>query len=272
MGFPRGLSPTMVLNLPAESLQSSWKETGWSMYGWRLITHPPTERAVQTLKCGLQRIRTGTLGERLCRFLFTYRITLHATTGQSPAEFLFSRRPRSRLDLVHPDTAKKVRSQQDKQVQGRSQDRARQLEQGQKVYVKNFGGGPTWLPGVVQDRTGPVSYRVQMEDGREIRRHVDHLRNRQEGETWGGGQTFVEGPSTTRELTPPLQQNEEPRGREQPPNALDGSDTTTAVSGSDTVAAEAGGRAEEEEFRGPKIETEEPRRSTRTRRPPDRLY
>ena len=135
------------------------------------------ERAVQTFKSGLQRIRTGTLGERLCRFLFTYRITPHATTGQSPAELLFNRRPRSRLDLVHPDTAQRVRSQQDKQVQGRSQGRARQLEQGQKVYVKNFGGGPTWLPGVVQDRTGPVSYRVQMEDGRDFRRHVDHLRN-----------------------------------------------------------------------------------------------
>ena len=138
--------------------------------------------------------------------------------------------------------------------------------------MKNFGGGPTWLPGVVQDRTGPVSYRVQMEDGREIRRHVNHLRNRQEGEMWDGGQTFVEGPSTTREFTPQQQQNEDPWGREQPPNALDGSDTTTAASGSDTVAAEAGGRAEEEESRGAEIDAEEPRRSTHMRRPPDRLY
>ena len=85
----------------------------------------------------------------------------------------------------------------------------------------------------------------------------------QEGETSGGGQTFVEGPSTTRELTPPQQQNEETRGREQPPNARDGSET---------VAAEAGGRDAEEESRGPEIGTEEPRRSTRIRRPPDRLY
>ena len=95
-----------------------------------------------------------------------------------------------------------------------------------------------------------------MGDGRVFRRHVDHLRNRQEGETSGGGQTFTEGPSTTRQLTPPQQQNEETRGREQPPNARDGNET---------VAAEAGGRDVEEESRGPEIGTEEPRRSTRIR-------
>ena len=88
------------------------------------------ERAVQTFKCGLLRTRRGTLGERLCRFLFMCRITPHATTGQSPAELLFSRRPRSQLDLAHPDTAKRVRSQQEKQIQGRSQGRVQQLEQG----------------------------------------------------------------------------------------------------------------------------------------------
>ena len=102
-----------------------------------------------------------------------------------------------------------------------------------------------------QNRSG-----MQMGDGRVFRTHVDHLRNRQEGETSGGGQTFVAVPSTTRELTPPQQQNEETRGREQPPNARDGSET---------VAAEAGGRDVEEESRGPEIGTEEPRRSTRIR-------
>ena len=34
------------------------------------------------------------------RFLFNYRLTLHTTTGVSPAELMFGRRLRSRLDLL----------------------------------------------------------------------------------------------------------------------------------------------------------------------------
>ncbi len=37
------------------------------------------------------------------------------------------------------------------------------------MFVKNFGRG------VVKKLTGPVSYTVELEDGRVIRRHVDHV-------------------------------------------------------------------------------------------------
>ena len=89
----------------------------------RVVSYHPSSNGLAeraAFKGGLKRIRTGTLGGKLCRFLFTYRIR------QSPAELLFSRHPHSRL--VHTDTARRVRLQQDKQVQGRSQGRARQLE------------------------------------------------------------------------------------------------------------------------------------------------
>ena len=36
------------------------------------------------------------------RFLFNYRLTPHSTTGVSPAELMFGRRLRSRLDLLQP--------------------------------------------------------------------------------------------------------------------------------------------------------------------------
>ena len=42
-----------------------------------------------------------------------------------------------------------------------------------------------WLPGVVTKVTGPLSYYVELSDGRVIRRHIDHLRSRQTGDQPG---------------------------------------------------------------------------------------
>ena len=49
---------------------------------------------------------------------------------------------------------------------------------GDKVYSKNFGQGPKWMPGVIAESTGPVSFLVRLGSGQVIRRHQDHLRKR----------------------------------------------------------------------------------------------
>jgi len=36
-----------------------------------------------------------------------------------------------------------------------------------------------WLPGIISDISGPLTYVVTLEDGRVIRRHVDHLLRRE---------------------------------------------------------------------------------------------
>ena len=73
------------------------------------------ERAVQTFKQAMRRDSSGTMEERLYRFLAMYRLTPHTTTGQAPAEALMGRHPRTRLDLLHPDTAKRVQQKQTEQ-------------------------------------------------------------------------------------------------------------------------------------------------------------
>lgn len=50
------------------------------------------ERAVQTFKEGMKKVKGDTLQTRLSRFLFSYRITPHATTDLSTAELMMSRR------------------------------------------------------------------------------------------------------------------------------------------------------------------------------------
>jgi hypothetical protein len=56
------------------------------------------------------------------------------------------------------------------------------LKVGTLVNVKNFGTWPKWLPGVLVKSSRPVSFEVQLEDGRVMRRHVDHMYKRHTGE------------------------------------------------------------------------------------------
>ena len=73
------------------------------------------ERAVQIVKKGLKKETTGSMDTRLARVLFSYRITPQSTTGLSPSELLLGRRPRTRLDLLRPNTAERVERKQEAQ-------------------------------------------------------------------------------------------------------------------------------------------------------------
>ena len=81
--------------------------------------HPSTnglaERAVQTFKQGLTKLKESTINERISRFLFNYRITPRSTKGTSPTELLLGRRPRSCLDLLKPDLSTRIETKQAKQ-------------------------------------------------------------------------------------------------------------------------------------------------------------
>jgi len=115
-----------------------------------LIYHPASnglaECAVQTFKQGINQLRDGTIETRLSWFLLKYRLTSHTMTGCSPAELLLGRQPRSRLDLLHPDVSVKVQENQARQKWAHdSHSQARAFQIGDKVYVRNFVGSPTWL-------------------------------------------------------------------------------------------------------------------------------
>ena len=201
------------------------------------------ERAVQTFKQGIKRIQGGSLETRLSRFLFKYRITPHTTTGRSPAELLLGRQPRSRLDLLHPDTGVKVRESQARQSHGHDKHtRARAFQIGDRVYVRNFVGVPTWLEGTILDQIGPVSFQVQLTDGRTRKRHVDHMRIRFPEEILPSEPIVVEGPS------------------------VPSSNGTTQQSGEVVSGNGSSPRAQRHVSVPPP-----PRRSGRIRKPPDRL-
>jgi hypothetical protein len=142
---------------------------------FRPATNGLAERAVQTLKQGLKKMSTGSVETKVSRVLSMYRVTPQATTGLSPAELLFNRKVRTRLDLVMPCVEGRVEQRQMQQKLHHDRLAVRTFTVGQTVNVKNFARGSKWLPGVVVQVTGPLSYMVKLQDGRVIKRHVDHI-------------------------------------------------------------------------------------------------
>lgn len=117
------------------------------------------ERAVQIIKKGLKKISKGNMRTRLAQVLLTYYLTPQSSTGISPSELLLGRCPRSRLDLLKPHTAERIERNQRKQKEQHDlRSRERNFEVGDNVFVRNYHHGDKWLPGVIQQKTGPVSY------------------------------------------------------------------------------------------------------------------
>ena len=46
------------------------------------------------------------------------------------------------------------------------------------MFVRNYHRGNKWIPGVIQQKTGPVSYRVKLANGNIRRCHQDQIRKR----------------------------------------------------------------------------------------------
>ena len=174
------------------------------------------EHAVQSVKQGLKKIQGSTLETHLYRFLTQYRLTPHATTGQSPAELLMGRRPRSRLDLLSPDLSETVTL---KQAAMRDQNVPvvpRSFQCGDPVWAMNFAASPKWVAAVLETQTGPVSFTARLQDGRLWRRHVDHLRLRHPDEDSTPKQSELFGGSSFEQTIalPPTPQTAAPRAND----------------------------------------------------------
>ena len=61
------------------------------------------------------------------------------------------------------------------------------------VYVQDLPSRSTWLPGTVVKIRGPLTYNIELEDGRIVTRHVDNL-HRQHPQT-----TSLSSPITTED-------------------------------------------------------------------------
>ena len=182
-----GLPETIVSDNATSFTSTEFKEF-MSRNGIRHITsapyHPSTnglaERAVQTFKEGMKKATEGDIETKLSRFLFHYRIMPQSTTGVSPAELLLKRKPRSHLNILKPNISSRVQTNQLRQKSGHDQGaKDRYFRISDPVFVRNFATtGPTWLPGIVIESRGDLTFHIEIEDGRVFRRCIDHIRQR----------------------------------------------------------------------------------------------
>ena len=127
---------------------------------------------VQSFKNAVKADRSDrSIQHKLDRFLFAYRTAPHATTGHSPAQLLFGRNLKSRLDLLKPNIKRVVDGRLLKNEKGTVVS----FQNGEMVMVRHYHRGPKWLKGEVLERIGPVLYMVLV-DGATWRRHVDQMR------------------------------------------------------------------------------------------------
>ncbi|UYV70210.1 K02A2.6-like [Cordylochernes scorpioides] len=156
------------------------------------------ERAIQTLK--------NLLRKKLSRSLLSMRIAINSTTQKSPAQLLMNRNLKSLLNKFHPESVSEGRMRQENKFI-RNWKPHRVVNEGQAVIARGYHG-PRWLPGVVQEKTGPVSIKVETDDGDILNRHLDQVRGCGESEVTPSTSstpqesTNIEDPQADQEMDP----------------------------------------------------------------------
>ncbi|UYV79258.1 K02A2.6-like [Cordylochernes scorpioides] len=118
-----------------------------------------------------------TIQDTLSKVLLAYRSTPHVTTGKTPSELFIGRALRTRVSLIHPSLASRVRDQQARQMK---YDRRTHLEEFQiddLVWCKNFRGGDKWIPGKIVGKKGTRVYTILIH-GQVKAYHRDQIRKR----------------------------------------------------------------------------------------------
>jgi len=140
--------------------------------------HPATnglaERFVQTLKQALRKtnLTKNNVEIHVQKFLFHYRITPSPELKQSPAEAMFGRKLRSRLDLIMPKELVIKEGSISKEGETRI------FQVGDKLAAREYlDKNIKWRFGTVLRRVGKLHYLVKLENGKIWKRHIDQLRS-----------------------------------------------------------------------------------------------
>ncbi|XP_062608629.1 uncharacterized protein K02A2.6-like [Saccostrea cucullata] len=143
--------------------------------------HPRTngqaERFVQSFKKAIKSASgdSACINKKLNAFLCKYRITPQGTTNESPSILLYGRNIRTRLDILKPDLATTVMHKQYGSTAKHCGNVIREFSDGDAVNTRDYrSNSEKWANGRIHSRTGPLSYKVDV-NGTLWRRHVDQI-------------------------------------------------------------------------------------------------
>ncbi|XP_043232552.1 uncharacterized protein LOC122386900 isoform X3 [Amphibalanus amphitrite] len=135
------------------------------------------DELLQRLERVLRLFQEAGLKEVIDKWLFLYRVTPHATTGETPGQLLLGYKPITRLDKLKPDIEGKVRQNQLAQVQGHRRKcptKRQPFEIGQLVWARQYGRhAPLWATAVVKKCLHPLYWVVL--NGQMQKRHMNQL-------------------------------------------------------------------------------------------------
>lgn len=119
---------------------------------------------VQITKEALSHITQGEWQTRLAHFLLSQHVTPNSSTGKSPAELLMNRRLTTALDHLHPDHGGDMLRKQELSAE-KCPGTVREFKPHDLVYLRSYTRDANWVPGVIIEVTGPLSYKVRTSDG-----------------------------------------------------------------------------------------------------------
>lgn len=121
--------------------------------------------------CILSNSNVKGINNKLLKYLFDYRNSVHSSTGCSPAQLVFGQKLRSRLDLIKPNSplpasvtlTRNVDKKQCLQSKGSDEKATKYFKAGDYVlYKKNtISKKGTWQKGVIIKKIGKVIYIVR---------------------------------------------------------------------------------------------------------------
>lgn len=156
------------------------------------------ESFVKIIKRGLKSIilqgcNKKNIAEKLAKFLFDYRNSKNSTTEKSPAELVYGRTLRSRLDLLNSTPfasssspsptalTRTVEHNQSLQAKNYKGTKREGFKENATVWVtKNINNNKKyWIEGIVKEKVGQVLYKIYIPHlDCVITRHIDQIRLR----------------------------------------------------------------------------------------------
>lgn len=140
--------------------------------------HPVSNGAAEnSVKAALKKalLEKRNIDEFLPQFLLHYRNSAHATTNVSPAEKIFGRKLKSRLDLVGSNFKDVIDTNVLTKLNPKL--KTKNIQVGDNVQFKNFSNNVEgkWIPGVVTNKRDDKVFEVKTDDNQEVVRHANQI-------------------------------------------------------------------------------------------------
>lgn len=136
----------------------------------------------------------------LLKYLFDYRNSIHSTTGSSPAQLVFGRKLRSRLDILLPTSpspssplADQVRNKQCLQSKYYGGSKETCFNPGDNVLYKrpHTSNLSTWGKGTVVEKKGKVTYLIKdLSNSKLFKKHKNQLYKSSESNRHFNGSSY----------------------------------------------------------------------------------